>query len=476
MNSSVKREEPLRAVITIEITSDDYKDEYKTRRNKLARDAKFPGFRPGKVPTSLIEKRFGAGLKAEVVNDTLNKELMRLADEEKLHLFGQPLLINEKELSFDADPITFIFHAALRPEVNIPLDKSIELPYYTSTVSEASIDKEDQRLRDRNRTQIKPESVSVEAKDMLIGKLTEVEPEEGQEPVMVEKTYLMPSMMKNKAGDAFEGKKVGDIVRYNPFNAAEGNEQELASTLRLDKEKAVNHKGDFDFTIEEISRSIAPELGEEYYKKCFGESTDIKEETSYRNKLKELIEESQKERANTIFENQLQEVLKERLGNPELDKETLMKVFFKEEELEKLSKDEVEKRYNNLTKALLHTTLIDETARNNDIKVEQEEISKYIADMTWRQLLQYGIPPEMIGQFGQDFLKRNLENEEMIYNAHYSVLSRKLAEAAKERISVKEESLSEEDFEAKFNEILAAQAAEEEDQKTQEEQTEKTEN
>ena len=167
MNSSVKREEPLRAVITIEITSDDYKDEYKTRRNKLARDAKFPGFRPGKVPTSLIEKRFGAGLKTEVVNDTLNKELMRLADEEKLHLFGQPLLINEKELSFDADPITFIFHAALRPEVNIPLDKSIELPYYTSTISEASIDREDQRLRDRNRNQINPESVSVEAKDML---------------------------------------------------------------------------------------------------------------------------------------------------------------------------------------------------------------------------------------------------------------------------------------------------------------------
>lgn len=458
MNSSIKREEPLRAVITVTIAAADYQDEYITRRKKLARDAHFPGFRPGKVPTSLIEKRFGAGLKAEVINDTLNKELSRVVSEEKLRFFGQPALANEKELSFDADPITFVFHAALKPEVPA-LDKTLELPYYTSSVSENAIDNEDKELRARNRDQMTPDTVSIADKDMLTGKLVEVAPAEGAEPLVIDKTYLLPSMLKGDEAKAFDGKKAGDTVRYNPFKAADGNAQELASLLRIDKEQAEAHQGDFDFTIEKISRSVLPELGEAYYKKLFGNDTPIADEKAYREKIKEMLEKRQQERSDAIFEHQLLEALKERLGNPELDKETLVRMFFKEEERSKWSDAECAEHYEKLKKALLHTGLMDSLAEKEDIKVEQDEIAKQVADTTWRQLLQYGIPPEMIGQFGQDFLKRNMENEEMLYDAHYTVLSRKIAAKAKEQATIKEETISEEDFDAKFNALLAAPLA-----------------
>ena len=106
---------------------------------------------------------------------------------------------------------------------------------------------------------------------------------------------------------------------------------------------------------------------------------------------------------------------------------------------------------------------MDSLAEKEDIKVEQDEIAKQVADTTWRQLLQYGIPPEMIGQFGQDFLKRNMENEEMLYDAHYTVLSRKIAAKAKEQATIKNETISEEEFDAKFNALLAAPLADAED-------------
>ncbi len=71
-------------------------------------------------------------------------------------------------------------------------------------------------------------------------------------------------MRKKKA--KFIGAKVNAVVVFNPNKAYEGAEAEIASFLKIDKEKVAETTGDFSFEIKEITRHKDAEMNQELFR------------------------------------------------------------------------------------------------------------------------------------------------------------------------------------------------------------------
>ena len=127
MNISKEQIDALNAVVTIKVEPLDYNEKYEKAVKKLQQQMAMPGFRPGKVPTGLIKKRYGKSILLEELNKVLSDSLNQYITDSKLDLLGNPLPKPSNE-AIDLDnqkEFTFSFEIGLSPELTISTDKSV---------------------------------------------------------------------------------------------------------------------------------------------------------------------------------------------------------------------------------------------------------------------------------------------------------------------------------------------------------------
>ncbi len=90
MTVTVETLEKLERRITLVLPADTINNEVQTRLKKLARTVKADGFRPGKVPMSVVAQRYGYSVQYEVVNDKVGEAFAKAADEASLKVAGMP--------------------------------------------------------------------------------------------------------------------------------------------------------------------------------------------------------------------------------------------------------------------------------------------------------------------------------------------------------------------------------------------------
>lgn len=150
MAVTVETLEKLERRITLTLAAADINSEVETRLKKLARTVKADGFRPGKVPMSVVAQRYGYSVQYEVMNDKLGQAFQNAANEAQLRVAGMPRIAQkdnaaEGEMSFDA---TFEVY----PEVKIGDLAAAEVERVSSDVTEEAIDKTVEILRKQRRT------------------------------------------------------------------------------------------------------------------------------------------------------------------------------------------------------------------------------------------------------------------------------------------------------------------------------------
>ena len=79
--------------IKFDIPHQDYETRVKNSYQSLAREVKIPGFRPGKAPLSVLEKRFGPNVKQEVLTQLISEWVANVVDEQGLRAVGPPKLL-----------------------------------------------------------------------------------------------------------------------------------------------------------------------------------------------------------------------------------------------------------------------------------------------------------------------------------------------------------------------------------------------
>ena len=150
MAVTVETLEKLERRITLLIPATDLHGEIETRLKKLSRTVKADGFRPGKVPMSVVAQRYGYSVQNEVMNDKIGQAFAAAANEAQLRVAGIPRVTPKNEspegqLAFDA---TFEVY----PEVKLGDLAAVEVDRVSSEVTDAAIDRTIDILRKQRRT------------------------------------------------------------------------------------------------------------------------------------------------------------------------------------------------------------------------------------------------------------------------------------------------------------------------------------
>ena len=150
MAVTVETLEKLERKITLSLPVGVIQSEVDTRLKKLARTVKMDGFRPGKVPMTVVAQRYGYSVHYEVMNDKVGQAFSAAANEAKLRVAGQPR-ISEKEGAPEGE-MTFDAIFEVYPEVVFGDLTTAEVEKINAEVSDAAIDKTLDILRKQRRT------------------------------------------------------------------------------------------------------------------------------------------------------------------------------------------------------------------------------------------------------------------------------------------------------------------------------------
>ena len=292
MNVSLQNIDKVSALLTIKLEKADYQEQVEKSLKNIRQKAQVPGFRQGMVPMSLVKKMYAKSVMAEEVNKLLSERVYGYIKENNLSILGEPLPNVDKQPQIDFDTMEefdFLFDIALAPEFKAEVAATDKVDYYTVDVTDEMVDNQIKSYTQRNGKYDQVDAY--QENDMLKGLLAELD-EAGNTKeggIQVEGAVMMPSYMKSEAQKAiFAAAKVNDVLTFNPNEAYEGHEAEIASLLKIEKEAAAEVKSNFSFQVEEITRFVEGDLNQELFDLVFGKDVVTTEE-EFRAKVKESI-------------------------------------------------------------------------------------------------------------------------------------------------------------------------------------------
>lgn len=145
-NSAVK--------LTATISKDDVASNYKTELAKYAKNIQLPGFRKGKVPAEMLERKYGESLKAEICGELIDKALNEILNEEGSEEF-RPLPYAQPQLesipTFDVEKeLTFTVTYDVFPKVEVKNFDGITIKEPQVTVGDKELEEELKAIQERN--------------------------------------------------------------------------------------------------------------------------------------------------------------------------------------------------------------------------------------------------------------------------------------------------------------------------------------
>ncbi|MBB5372871.1 trigger factor [Acidocella aromatica] len=130
--------EGLKRGFTVVVPEPELAAKRETRLAELSKTMQLPGFRPGKVPLSMVRKRYGEAVAAEVVDQAVNEAAGKLIEERGLRPAMQPKLDITKP-GTESD-LEFTLEMEVLPEVAVPDVSDITLTKPVAAVAEEKID------------------------------------------------------------------------------------------------------------------------------------------------------------------------------------------------------------------------------------------------------------------------------------------------------------------------------------------------
>lgn len=252
--------------LRIEIPSDLIEREIKNSLEKLRHTVKIPGFRPGKAPVNLIEKRFGKQVEAEVLEKVVPEQLGNAIREAAIDPVTMPVL--EEEFDYKRNnPLAFAVTLEVKPKIENLAYENITVKDIPVTVEESDVEDALKALQNEKAVFEVADKV-VEMDDFISFEYVDSEIAGGEDISSVKETI---SKMGNEIfpPDIMEkviGKQKGDIIEFTTTFAATAS-KELAGRTAQIKVK-----------ISEVKKKTLPEIDDEFAKDLGYETmTDLRE-------------------------------------------------------------------------------------------------------------------------------------------------------------------------------------------------------
>lgn len=409
MNVTFEKIDNTCGKLIVNVVENDYKDKVKKELKSINDKHVFPGFRKGHAPKSLIERQFGKSVLSDTINELVYQEVYKYIQDNELHVLGEPLPVEVKEISLDVPDYTFEYEIGLSPELDIKLGKDITIPFYTIKVDDKMVEDQDKAFRERFGAQVPGEEVDEKAlvKGVIMQLDADGKVREGEDAIQVIDGIVAPFLFKSEEQKAlFMGKKLQDKVVFNPWDTCEGNAAELSSMLHVDKDRVADMHDNFELTISEIIINKPAEHNEEFYKEVFGSECTTEEQ--YYEKLRAMIASQLAPNSQALFGRDARAKFLELYGNMELPKEFLRKWLLKRNP--DATEEALDKEFDHILEDLKWQLIKERIAKITDLKIEQEDLMSYARFIARQQFAQYGmnnIPDDTLN----DYAKRILDDK-----------------------------------------------------------------
>ena len=138
MQVSIETTSGLERRLTVGVPAERVDSEVVVRLKKAAKNVRLPGFRPGKVPMKVMQQRFGAGVRQEVLGEVMSQTFQEAVVQEKLRPAGQPS-IEPKSLEAGKD-LEYIATFEVFPEVEVVEMSGFDVERPVAEVTEEDVD------------------------------------------------------------------------------------------------------------------------------------------------------------------------------------------------------------------------------------------------------------------------------------------------------------------------------------------------
>lgn len=226
---------------------------------QLHNSAQVPGFRIGRAPRRLIEKRFGTELGQDVKASMVAAGYQAAVEQSKLKVLGEPTLDDEKFAAIivpDEGPMTFDVEVEVQPEFELPALEGIAVTRPSDAVTDADVEQATQRWRDNFAT---TETVDEPAKadDVLTVNLTcefeGADKHDHADANVAVRAQAIEGVPLENLGEKLTGAKPGDTVAVET-TVPDGHPTE---TLR-------GKKVTFTFAVKHVKRVKLPDLDDAF--------------------------------------------------------------------------------------------------------------------------------------------------------------------------------------------------------------------
>ena len=437
----------LNEKLTLKLEKTDYLPTFEKSLKDYSKKANIPGFRKGMVPAGLIKKMYGPSLFTDEVLRSVDRELIKYLEDEKLDIFAQPLPVEMDIRQLDVNnprDYTFHFEIGMKPEFQLADLSKAKTTRYKVKITDEMINNEITRLQNRYGN-MKDEHTANTEENVLNVIFTEVDENANEIEGGIKKdNSLLVKYFKEEFRGNLIGKTINDYVITQLDKAFAEKELEfILSDLGFDRNDSTLSQRHFKIQITKIGLLEKKELNEDFFKQLYP-NAEVTTEADFRNKVKEEIQVYWDNQA----KNQLQHMAyHELLDGTQIDfpESFLKKWMTTQGEREKpKTEEEAEKEFPVFKNQLKWTLISDKIARENNIEVKPEEIKAFAK----QQLFGYMNMP--MGNDDQpwvdNYIDKMMQDRKYIEDAYNRIQGQKIFEWAETQVKPEEKEIAMEDF------------------------------
>lgn len=442
---------PARKKLTIELPESRIAAALEDSFGKLADDAVVPGFRRGRVPQRLIQKRFGQAVRDDVRGTLISEAYTQAIEDNDIRVLGEPDVKDADKIEMpDKGSMTFEVEIEVTPEVELPDLEGLTVEKVAMDVSDSDVDDEVGKFQERFGN---PEETNegIQADDYVDTHMHAKADETDEEFAHGNATIWVPGKSRdykghvggivvNDLGKQLEGKAVGDKVVINT-TGPESHENEairgkpITISLRIDRVQRVKPA-----EIETVCQNFGVE-NEEELRKQIREMIEGRAEREQTSSMHEQVIEQLMDKVDMTLPTGLSGRQTERILNRR--KMELLYQGASEEEVEQKVAEMRDESEEESAKMLKQFFILDAVSNQLEVEVQEQELNGRIAAMAYQQ----GRRPEK--------LRQEMHRSGELENLFMQMREQKTLDAIIEKATikeVKESSKPKEDKDAKASE------------------------
>lgn len=450
MEVLLEKSSPTLASLKVTLTKEDYQPKVDKTIKDYSKRVNLKGFRPGKVPSHVIQRMYGKSILVDEVNNILSTAVSTYIRENKLQVVGDPVPDRDKaaEVNWDnPSQFEFSYDLGVATDFEVNLAELPAIKRYTINVDDAELTKTLDSLRERFADSIHPE-VS-EAGDMIFGELKQESTE------FTTRTAIPTKQVKEDVLAKFTGIKKGDVIAFD-IQGTFTDESAIAHVTGKKKEDIGELSGEFTLTVEDFTRSAPAELTQEFFDKVLGPG-QVESEEQFNEKVLEIIKGNYERETEAMLRRDIEIALLDSIAI-ELP-ETFLKDWLERTNEGKFTREQIDEQFGDFQKSLKLSLIKNKIADKENVKVEYPEILAFTREMVKGQFGIYGDDESMketIDRVAQGYLAdKERDNYTSVFN---QVFDNKILEIIRSQVNTDEQTVEVSEFEKLAKGEVAAEA------------------